>query len=426
MKLHQIFLPLLAALISFQSRAATNQVQDGLNTAIEHLRNLEYDAAKSQLRGCVDAHPSDLQAWNYLAIATLYDEMFERGVLESGVYGEGGDIFKPSKVAVTPSFQQELFSILDKSQQLAEDRLKSDPNDKDAMYWAGVGHGTRATYHFALRKEYLAALHEATAAYNYHMGLIKLDADYVDSYLVVGVNNYVVGSLPWYFKVIASMTGRHGDRAEGLRQVKRVTEQGNYAREDSKLMLAVLYQREKMYARALSLYQEMAHSFPRNYLLQYEVSNLLGTTNDWKSAAESYDSILAKHRAGDTGYENVPIAKVLYKSGQAYQHLQQDESALNRYLAAAALPGTDRYIYLSAFEAANLYVRQQRPAAACALYHQVATGMPDTEEGKASRREFRKLEGTHSCQKLSSSRSAARGFETILYNLSNRPDTQDA
>jgi hypothetical protein len=32
--------------------------------------------------------------------------MFERGVLESGVYGEGGDIFKPSKVAVTPSFQQ--------------------------------------------------------------------------------------------------------------------------------------------------------------------------------------------------------------------------------------------------------------------------------------------------------------------------------
>ena len=102
-------------------------------------------------------------------------------------------------------------------------------------------------------------------------GLLKLDADYVDSYLVVGVNNYVVGSLPWYFKVFASLTGRHGDRAEGLRQVKQVTERGNYAREDSKLMLAVLYQREKMHAPALTLYQEMAHSYPRNYLLQYEV-----------------------------------------------------------------------------------------------------------------------------------------------------------
>ena len=398
MKLHRILLPLLAVSISFESHADTKE-QDALTPAIEHLRNLEYDAAKAQLRGYVDAHPSDLQAWNYLAIATLYDEMFERGVLESGVYGEGGDIFKPSKVAVTPSFQQELFSILDKSQQLAEERIKSDPRDKDAMYWAGVGHGTRATYHFALRKEYLPALHEATAAYDYHTGLLKLDADYVDSYLVVGVNNYVVGSLPWYFKVFASMTGRHGDRAEGLRQVKRVTEQGNYAREDSKLMLAVLYQREKMYAPALSLYQEMAHSFPRNYLLQYEVSNLLGTTNDWKSAAESYDSILAKHRAGDTGYENIPIAKVLYKSGQAYEHLQQDETTLNRYLEAAALPETDRYIYLSAFAAANLYMRQKRLDAACAHYQRVADGMPDTEEGKASRRALRKLQDAKSCSK---------------------------
>ena len=34
------------------------------------------------------------------------------------------------------------------------------------MYWAGVSHGTRATYHFALRKEYMPALHEACAAYN--------------------------------------------------------------------------------------------------------------------------------------------------------------------------------------------------------------------------------------------------------------------
>ena len=397
MKMRLFLLPLLAVSISFRGHAETPSEQDLASPAIEHLRNLEYDAAKEQLRGCVNTHPSDLRAWNYLAIATLYDEMFERGVLESGVYGEGGEIFKPSKVAVTPSFQQELFSILDKSQQLAEERLKSDPKDKDAMYWAGVSHGTRATYHFALRKEYLSALHEATAAYNYHSDLLKLDADYVDSYLVVGMNNYVVGSLPWYFKVFASLTGRHGDRAEGIRQIKRVTEQGNYAREDAKLMLAVLYQREKMYAPALALYQEMARSYPRNYLLQYEASSLMGMMNDWKSAAQAYDSILSKHRAGDSGYENIPIAKVLYKSGQAYERLQQDEPALNRYLEAAALPGTDRYIYLSAFATANVHMRQQHPDAACAHYRRVADGMPDTEEGKASRRTLRKLQDAKSC-----------------------------
>jgi hypothetical protein len=115
MKLHLILLPLLTASLSFLARAETNQEQDRVTPAIEHLRNLEYDAAKTELRACVDTHPSDLRAWNYLAIATLYKEMYARGVLESGVYGEGGEIFKASKVEITPSFQHELFSILDKS-----------------------------------------------------------------------------------------------------------------------------------------------------------------------------------------------------------------------------------------------------------------------------------------------------------------------
>jgi hypothetical protein len=78
MKLHRIWLPLLLVFISFESNANTNQEQEDLTPAIEHLRTLEYDAAKAQLRTCVDTHPSDLRAWNYLAIATLYDEMFNK------------------------------------------------------------------------------------------------------------------------------------------------------------------------------------------------------------------------------------------------------------------------------------------------------------------------------------------------------------
>jgi tetratricopeptide (TPR) repeat protein len=397
MRRHIVLALLMTNCILFNAHAEGNRQQDGVSPAIEHLRNLEYDAAKEQLRRCVDMQPSDLRAWNYLAIATLYQEMFERGVLESSVYGEGGEIFKPSKVPVNSGFQGGLFAILDRAQQLAEERIKADPRDKDAMYWGGVAHGTRATYHFALRKEYLPALHEATAAYNYHSSLLKLDSEYVDAYLVVGVNNYVVGSLPWYFKVFASLTGRHGDREEGLRQVKRVIERGNYAREDAKLMLAILYQREKMYGLALTLYQEMMHSYPRNYLLQFEVSTLSATMNDWRSAAEGYDSILGKHRAGESGFGGIPRPKILYKSGQAYEHVPEDESALDRYSEGGTLLGSDRYIYKSALAAASMYERLHHPDAACPFYKRVADEVPDSEGGKSSRHALRRLE--HTCRK---------------------------
>lgn len=397
MKLGSVFVLLLALMNALpghaQQRESLRQSDgsDPVAAAIAHLRNLEYDAARQQLREWGEAHPADLRAWNYLAIATLYQEMFRRGVLESSVYGQGGAVFKPSKVPVTPAFQQELFSVLDKAQELAEQRLKNDPKDKDAMYWAGVTHGTRATYHFTLRKEYTPALHEATAAFKYHQDLLKLDSAYVDCYLVVGMNNYIVGSLPWYIKVLAALTGRHGDRDEGLRQIKRVTEEGNYAREDAKLMLAVLYQREKAYPQALALYQEMALAYPRNYLLQYEVAALFGLMNDWRSAAQAYDAMLARHRANEAGYDDIPLPKILYQAGQAYEHLQQSEAALARYAEAGSMSGSDRYIYVAELAAADLQMRSQKPDAARSHYQRVAEAVPDTEEGKAARRALRKL-----------------------------------
>ena len=359
--------------------------------AIDHLRNLEYTEAKQQLRQWVEGHPTDLLAWNYLATPTLYQEMFQRGVLESRVYGQGGEAFKPSKVAVTPEFQKELLAVLDKAQGLAEEKLKADRSDKDALYWAGVSHGTRATYHFVLRKEYMPALHEATEAYRCHSQLLNLDPKYVDAYLIVGMNNYIVGSLPWYIKVLAALTGRHGDRAEGLQQVKRVTEGGHYAREDAKLMLAVLYEREKMYAQALTLYREMGRSYPRNYLLQYEAAALCGLLNDWRTSASGYESIVAKHRGGESGYKDIPLAKVLYRAGQAHEHLQEWDDALARYTEAGSLPGSDRHIYLCNLAAADLQTRLNHPDQARLLYQRVADAVPDSDEGGLARRALKKL-----------------------------------
>ena len=109
MKLPVILLQFVALILPLgqaQTLPAHAHDPDPVSIAIDHYRNLEYDAAKQQLRGCIDTHPTDLRAWNYLATATLYNEMFDRGVLESSVYGEGGDIFKASKVAVTPSFSR--------------------------------------------------------------------------------------------------------------------------------------------------------------------------------------------------------------------------------------------------------------------------------------------------------------------------------
>ncbi|HEV8523483.1 MAG TPA: tetratricopeptide repeat protein [Terriglobales bacterium] len=395
--LHAISAVLLTLVLLAQpggSRAsqAPNTLPAPLRAADNHLRNLEYDAASRLFREWLGQHPDDLYAWNYLAVTTLCGEMFRRGVLETKIYGQGGEAFKPSKVPVTPEFQQELLSILERAQAIADQRLAKDPQDKEAMYWAGAAHGTRATYHFSLRREFKNALREADAAYKHHKQLVALDPNYVDAYLVLGVNNYVVGSLPWYWKVVAKLTGRSGDTEEGLRQVKRVVEHGHYAREDAKLMLAVLYEREKMYAAALALFQEMARSYPRNYLMLQEVASLHGQLNNWQQASAVYDSILAKYRAGERGYTNIPLARVLYHAGQAHERLKESELALAHYDECSHLNGKDVLIYRCELSAADIETRLNRPEAARQRYQHVLEAVPNSEEAKLAKKALKKLQ----------------------------------
>lgn len=387
---------LLPALLAFAPAALARQAPpapaDPVGAAISHIRNLEYAEARRQFEAWVAEHPGDLRAWNYLGVAILYREMFERGVLEAKVYGQGGEAFQPSKVETTPGFQEDLFRVLDQAQQLAEQRLAQDPQDKEAMYWLGVAHGTRATYHFTLRKEYGPALHEAKDAFDLHERLLKMDPNYTDASLIVGVQHYVVGSLPWFWKMLAALGGRHGSRKEGLAEVQRAAEQGHWAREDAQLMLGVLYLREKMLPQALASFQAMAEASPRNYLLPQEVAALHEQMGEWAAAAQVYDRMLARHRAAEPGYEKLPAARILYLAGAARRHLEQDEAALALFEEGARLAGGDIYIYRCELQAAELDALNHRAEQARQRYQRVAENVPDTDEGKLARRELKKLE----------------------------------
>ena len=131
--------------------------------------------------------------------------------------------------------QAELLQALQKAQGVADDRLKKNPRDKEALYWGGVTHATRSEFLFTLQRSNLAALREGLEARKYHLKLYKSDPHYADALLVIGIADYVAGSLPWYVKVLASMSGIHGSRAQGVEELKRVSQEGYFARVDARI-----------------------------------------------------------------------------------------------------------------------------------------------------------------------------------------------
>jgi tetratricopeptide (TPR) repeat protein len=365
---------------------------DPLDVALDHLRNLEYDAAQQEIEAWLSQHPDDLRGLSYLGNVMLQREMFRRDLLESQVYGPGGTAFRGDKVPLTDGFQQGLLATLGKAETLADDRLKQNPRDEGALYWGGVTHLIRAIFRLTLAKERLAALGEAKEAHRLHAQLLALNPDCVDALLVVGTYDYVVGSLPWYMKVLASLAGHHGDRVRGLAEIKRVTEQGHWAREEAKSFLAILYFREKRYAEALPILQKLAQSYPRNFVLPQEVARVYKAQGDWRAAAAVYETILTKHEAHAPGYSGIPLAKILYQAAQAHQQLGQTEEALRRYEMAARLQENNIYVYRAELAAAGLCLELDRRLDAVRKYERVANAIPDTDEGRAARRALRQLQ----------------------------------
>ena len=396
-------LVVLLALVSLSpGRAARAQARPGqvsasapLEVALDHFRNLEYDAARKELEAWLGQHPTDLRALNYLATVVLQQEMFRRELLESQVYGPRGEAFGSAKVPLPAGLQQELFGILGKTETLADLRLKQNPRDEEALYWGGVVHVTRALFHLTLSKERLAALGEAKAARKLHAQLLSLNPNYVDALLVLGTYDYVVGSLPWYLKVLASLVGHRGDRVRGLAEIKRVTEEGHWAREDAKSFLVVIYFREKSYPEALAILEDLARSYPRNFLIPQEMARAYKAQGNWRAAAEAYDAILAKYAARAAGYSEIPRAKILYLCGQAHAQLGESAEALRRYEEAGKFQENDIYVFRAELAAAGLCLQRDRRADALRKYERVARGVPNTDEGKAARQMLRQLQASY-------------------------------
>src|SRR6516165_4678986 len=312
--------------------------------------------------------------------------MLNEGLLSTGAYVDRGEAFRKRNAPLRADFEREFLGTLDKAQALTQVRLKQNPTDQEALYWAGVAHGTRAEFYFALARSYRAAMHEGLQARKYEMQLAHVNPRSADPLLILGIADYAAGSLPWYVKVLLSIAGLHGDRARGIAEMERASQKGHWAREDAKFVLVAVYRREKMYDKALADLQLLAQSYPRNFVVQLETARIHKDRDDWGSAVRVYDALVSKLQSNEAAGSTMPAARILYVAGQAHKHIGEQEKVLRLYEQGGALPGDSIDIYRAELAAASLYQRLGRLAEAERNYQRVASAVPDTEEGRAARR----------------------------------------
>jgi tetratricopeptide (TPR) repeat protein len=234
--------------------AVASPVVDGpIAKGFEHFYNLEYDQAIREFRELIGKQPENANYQNHYAQAVLYREMFRAGALESELVSGNNPFIRRDKVNASPEATAQFDEAINKSISLSQEQLKTNANDTGALYTLGVAHGLRANYNFLVRKAWMDALKQATAARKAHNRVVELDTQHIDARLVQGVHDYIVGSLPWHWKMLGFLAGIRGDREQGMKTLRLVAEKGTMNQYDAQVLLAAIYRREKRPKEALPL-----------------------------------------------------------------------------------------------------------------------------------------------------------------------------
>jgi tetratricopeptide (TPR) repeat protein len=317
--------------ILFLTFAALAHASDiPLSPGFEHFYNLEYNDAIREFRAECKANPDDPTAYSHLAQALLYREMFKAGALESELVSGSNSFLRRPKMNTTAEAGREFDNTVAKIMQLSQARLDKDPNDIAALYDLGIAHGLRANYNFLVRKAWMDALRDATTGRKLHNRILEIDPNYVDARLAQGAHDYLIGTLPWHYRLVGFVAGLRGDRDEGIKTLHYVAEHGRYNRYDAQVFLAAIYRRERKPAEAIPLLQALIARFPRNYLLRLEMAQMYADAGEKDKALEVLNKVDELKRSGSPGFNTLQEEKIAFYKGTLFFWYNDLDAALGQ------------------------------------------------------------------------------------------------
>lgn len=352
----------------------------------DHFYNLEYEEAKAEFEKAILAKPENPETYNHLAQAILYREMLHAGALESELVTGNNPFLHLPKIKPSAKDLARFDECIAKAIALAQEQLNRNANDTKAIYTLGIAIGLRSNINFLVRKFWIDSLHDATTARKLHNRVTELDPSNIDARLVQGLHDYVVGSLPFHYKLLGFLAGFHGDRDRGMRTVTLVAEKGNLNKLDAKVLLAALYRRERRAQDAIPLLDELVQRMPRNYLLYLEQVQMfadLGRKDDGLRVLAQLEEM-----KGAGKLKTMPVEKIYYSCGNLlFWYRDYDEALVKLSKATSDTRDLDLNTTVNAWlrTGQSLDMKGLR-AKAVTAYRRAIAEAPDSDAGKEAKR----------------------------------------
>jgi tetratricopeptide (TPR) repeat protein len=268
--------------------------------AFDRFYILDYDGALSRFEKVQEKNPNNPLAVDYVLDAVIFRELYRLDLLDTTFYAHDGFLNGKHAVATAPGVAERVNSLFTNAVALSEQQLNDRPEDVDALFARGWARSLRAVYIGLLQRSFISALHIALQARGDNEKVLKLDPRYIDAKLVVGVHQYVTGSLPFGIKILAGVAGITGSKSKGISDLREAGDHGVISSVEARTALGLFLRREARYDEAIAVTRSLTEQYPRDFLFRLELANLTKDAGEGKTAIEQYRQLI--EQAKKPGY----------------------------------------------------------------------------------------------------------------------------
>jgi hypothetical protein len=266
--MHAMILAALLAALPGPPLAA--EAPGAIDRAFQQMYNFDFAGTHKILDEYVRVRPEDPLVYSTRAVAFLFSELYRLKILETDFFVDDDQVTDRKRLKPDPAVRAQLFQMTGEARKRASAILKSAPNDRNAMFAMCMATGIETDYTILVEKKYFRSFSLSRESQGYARRLLAMNPPIQDAYLTLGMVEYVVGSMNWFFRLFVHFDQIEGSKQKAVENLKKVAAGGHYYPPMAKILMSVIYLREQQPAQALGLLRELERDFPENPLIRSE------------------------------------------------------------------------------------------------------------------------------------------------------------
>ncbi len=354
-----------------------------------HFYNLDYDGALQRFEALERMHPDSPMAKDYILTVVIFRELYHQDLLDTTYYAHDNFLTSKRNVDVPAATRKRIDDLTDTVVAICDRRIKANESDKDAYFERGYAKGLHAAFITLVDHSFASAARQGYSARNDSEQALKIDPQYADAKLAVGIQQFAVASLPRLIRLMVGIVGVGGNKEKGLEMLRDAAAHGYVTNISARTVLSLFLRHDARYPEALAVQHGLAVEFPHDYLFRLEEANLTKDMGNGPGAIAIYRQVLKD--AQQPGYFIDARLQLVWFGLADTERGQNDVfDAAHDYLNAAEQPKCSDWLRKRAqLNAGEMFDLLHQRDTAVKLYQMAAAGGGDQSQADAARKYLR-------------------------------------